>query len=171
MRLLSGTAVPKVSVTVAIAMPLAMLPEIRLLTPDIPTAGFVPVVPPIVLAETPSRSTPDPELLRADVPARFGTDQIALDRVCCLAAPVISMPLPALPEIRLPVPGTLPPIETLIGPKLVDAADMVDVGVSTMKMPSWELASARVPVTSVPMKFAWIVICAAPRPTIWIPCV
>ena len=118
----------------------------------------------------PSSSTPEPKLPRPDVPARVVPIRVALDRVVCLAA---SGDLDAVADVARDQVA-LSRRRCRRSRRWSDRSSRqwprtVEEGVSTMKIPSMRLDNGSVPVTSVPMKLAWIVIWLAPCPTSWMP--
>ena len=104
-----------------------MLPEIRLLASD--------VVPPIVF---PGASIKSPlSFASAVTPRAFVPTRLP---AITFPAPSTTNPAPLLPEIRLPLPGMVPPI-------------VLFVPTGVMRTPQSVLARAIVPVPSVPIWF------------------
>ena len=79
-----------------------VLPEMTLRAAAVTPPTIVPDAPPVMWT---------PGLFgSAAVPARFGPITLPLTRLPVAAAVSILMPLPTLPEMRLPAPAASPPI-------------------------------------------------------------
>ncbi len=131
MKLPSTTLFPGAPVVPASSksIPAPALPEIRLPAPA--------AVPPIVFNDESSTATPAFPLGAAAVPAALVPMRFPCTRLFVDPCPMMSMPLPPLPEMTLSAPGLVPPI--------------VFWGDATIDTPSPPLPAIWVPVASTPM--------------------